>query len=59
MQCVSAVNAQWLAEMGPMFFSVQYGMIGGSERQDDKEGGGGRKSFDRSKWEKNECIAME
>ena len=57
MQCVSAVNAQWLAEMGPMFFSVQYGMIGGSERQEDREGG--RRSFDRSKWEKNEFIAME
>lgn len=32
MQCVTAADPQWLAEMGPMFFSIKH--MGGSVPQD-------------------------
>ncbi|KAJ1811635.1 Pre-mRNA-splicing factor ATP-dependent RNA helicase PRP16, partial [Coemansia sp. RSA 2598] len=35
MQCVTAVDPRWLAEMGPMFFSVREPGQGGKRRQAD------------------------
>ena len=44
MQCVSAVDPQWLVELGPMFFSVKEGDT----------------SFlDRRRWHNEEKMAME
>jgi pre-mRNA-splicing factor ATP-dependent RNA helicase DHX38/PRP16 len=36
MQCVTAVDPHWLAELGPMFFSVksQYGGVGKTMKRD-------------------------
>ena len=38
MQCVTAVDPQWLAEMGPMFFSVRtsYGGLKGEKEKEER-----------------------
>lgn len=40
MQCVTAVDPRWLAEMGPMFFSIKesYGNTNLLKRDIEKEG---------------------
>jgi len=45
MQCVTAVDPYWLAEMGPMFFSVKENF--GKSRQEKRD------------MEKNSKITME
>lgn len=39
MQCVTAVDGVWLAELGPMFFSIkETGRSGSSKRREAMEG---------------------
>jgi len=52
MQCVTAVDAQWLAEMGPMFFSVKQSYSSRMEkRKKEKE--------DQEKMEEELKVAMD
>ena len=46
MQCVTAVEPEWLAELGPMFFSIKVGGVrrerGGRRETGEGGEGGGR-----------------
>ncbi|XP_063926272.1 pre-mRNA-splicing factor ATP-dependent RNA helicase PRP16-like isoform X1 [Zophobas morio] len=57
MQCVTTVDGEWLAELGPMFYSVKNpGQTAAARRKADKEQ---EKSMEREMKEANERIEKE